>query len=100
MEFRLEKWSTLRSAGEVAFVRLDRTGEAMFKDERKLTCEEFQSQISELITSGTNIGSHPHVMACANCRQLLQEIETVAENARKFRFGTNQSDTDDWSETT
>lgn len=96
----MAKWSTLRSAGEVALVRLDPTGEAMFEDERKLTCEEFQSQISELITSGTDIESHPHVMACAICRQLLQEIETVAENARQFRFGTNQSDTDDWSETT
>ena len=72
----------------------------MPEDASKLTCEEFQSQIPELLTSSADPEPHPHVKSCAICRQLLQEIETIAENARHFRFGTNESSTDDWSEST
>lgn len=73
----------------------------MSEDSRKLTCEEFQSQIAELLASGANIENQPHVKACAICSQLLHDVETIAENARHFRFGTtNDSATDDWSEST
>ena len=67
-------------------------------DANKQTCEGFRSQISELLTSGIDIENHPHVQACAICRELLQKIQTIAESARHFRFGTNDADTDDWSE--
>lgn len=72
----------------------------MSEDSRKLTCEEFQSQIPALLTSSADIENDPHVKACAICSQLLHDIETIAENARHFRFGTNDSATDDWSEST
>jgi hypothetical protein len=72
----------------------------MSEDSPKLTCGQFQSQIAELLASGSDAEDHAHVKACAICSQLLHEIETIAENARHFRFGTNESGTDDWSETT
>lgn len=72
----------------------------MSDDLRKLTCEEFQNQIAELVDSGANIESHPHVKVCATCSQLLHDLEKIAENSRHFRFGANESDSDDWSETT
>lgn len=72
----------------------------MPEDTSKLTCEEFQSQIPKMIASGANTGEHPHVKACAICRELLRELETIAENARHLLFGTNKSGSDDWSEST
>jgi len=72
----------------------------MSEDLRKLTCEEFQNQIAESVGSGADVENHPHVQACAICRQLLHDLKTIAENSRHFRFGVNESDPDDWSETT
>jgi hypothetical protein len=72
----------------------------MSEDMRKLTCEEFQNQIAELVGSGRKIEDHAHVRVCANCNQLLHDLKTIAENSRHFRFGVNESDPDDWSETT
>jgi hypothetical protein len=72
----------------------------MSEDLRILTCEEFQGQIAELIASGADIENHLHVKACAICRQLLRDIENIAESARHFHFGTDESGTDDWPETT
>jgi len=56
----------------------------MPKHARKLTCEEFQRQLTELINSETDPSDHPHARACATCRQLAQELEVVAEAARKL----------------
>lgn len=72
----------------------------MSEDPSKLTCEIFQNRISELLASGTDVENHPHIKVCAVCGQLLKEIKSIAEKARQLRFGTNGSDTDDWSETT
>ena len=72
----------------------------MSEDASKLGCEEFQRQIPVLFTSGADIENHAHVKSCAICHQLLQEIESIAQNARNFRFGINESGPDDWSETT
>jgi hypothetical protein len=50
----------------------------------KMTCEEFQSQMPELIASGENASAHPHVRECDLCRALLQDLETIAEAARQL----------------
>jgi hypothetical protein len=50
----------------------------------KMTCEEFQSQMPELIASGENASEHPHVRECDLCRALLQDLETIAEAARQL----------------
>jgi hypothetical protein len=54
------------------------------RDTRTLSCEEFQAQLPELIGSGENIGLHPHIQSCALCRQLVAELETIAEAARQL----------------
>ena len=72
----------------------------MSEDPRKLTCKEFQNQMAESVGSGVDVWSHPHVQVCATCRQLLNDLKTIAENSQRFRFGVNESDPDDWSETT
>ena len=46
----------------------------MFEDARKLTCEEFQSQIPELLSSGAVIQNHAHVKTCASCSRLLVRL--------------------------
>ena len=56
----------------------------MPKRASKLTCEEFQSHISELINSDADPEDHPHARACALCRQMVQELKTIAEAAREL----------------
>lgn len=72
----------------------------MSEQSAELTCDGFLRQVPELLMSDEDIESHPHFKACATCRSLLREIETIAEDASHFRFGTDDSGTDDWSETT
>ena len=54
----------------------------MSKRARKLTCEEFQRLLPELVGSDNNPSDHPHAKACANCRQMAQDLEIIAEAAR------------------
>jgi len=56
----------------------------MTQDRYNMTCEEFQAQMPELIGSGQDAGSHPHVLNCALCRALLSDLETIAEAARQL----------------
>ncbi|HEY3707167.1 MAG TPA: hypothetical protein VGL22_19050 [Terracidiphilus sp.] len=53
-------------------------------DPKDMTCEEFQSQMPELIGSGVDASAHPHVQNCDLCRALLQDLETIAEAARQL----------------
>ena len=55
----------------------------MSENASKMTCEEFQNQLGDLNNSGADPEDHPHVKACATCRQLVQELEIIAEEARK-----------------
>jgi hypothetical protein len=50
----------------------------------KMTCEEFQAHMPDLIASGENAAAHPHVRECDLCRALLQDLETIAEAARQL----------------
>lgn len=56
----------------------------MIDDPNNMTCEEFQAQMPELIGSGADASSHPHVQSCALCRALLSDLETIAEAARQL----------------
>jgi hypothetical protein len=67
----------------------------MPEDASQVTCTEFQNQLAELLSSGVNVEDHPHAKACAICRQMLLDLETIAEAARYRRFGS-----DNWSEST
>ncbi|MGB0065682.1 MAG: hypothetical protein WBP85_14665 [Terracidiphilus sp.] len=50
----------------------------------KMSCVEFQAQLSELIASGEDASSHPHVKSCARCAALLADLTTIAEAARQL----------------
>jgi hypothetical protein len=40
--------------------------------------------LPELIGSGVDIGTHPHIQTCAVCRALLADLEAIAEAARQL----------------
>jgi hypothetical protein len=50
----------------------------------KMTCEEFQSHMPELIASGEDISQHPHILECELCRALLADLEAIAAAAREM----------------
>jgi predicted anti-sigma-YlaC factor YlaD len=56
----------------------------MTNDTSKMSCAEFQAQLPELISSGENAASHPHIQNCELCRALLADLETIAEAARQL----------------
>jgi len=53
-------------------------------DPGKMSCVEFQAQLSELIGSGEDPAAHPHVQGCARCSALLADLKTIAEAARQL----------------
>ena len=54
----------------------------MIDTRKSLTCAEFQEQLPELIGSGADASSHPHVLKCDLCRAFLAELEAIAAAAR------------------
>jgi hypothetical protein len=56
----------------------------MTENPRDMTCEEFQAHMPELIGSGEDASSHPHVQNCELCRALLQDLQTIADAARQL----------------
>jgi hypothetical protein len=56
----------------------------MNEDANNMTCAEFQAHLPELIGTGEDISSHPHLETCELCRELLSELETIAEAARQL----------------
>ena len=55
-----------------------------FNGPEKMTCEEFQSHLPELIASGVDVSAHPHMQDCELCRSLLADLEAIAEAARQL----------------
>lgn len=56
----------------------------MTRDPNNMTCQEFQAQMADLIGSGEDASSHPHLLDCERCRALLADLETIAEAARQL----------------
>ena len=56
----------------------------MIQDAKIVACEQFQARLPELIGSGENLASHPHLLGCPLCRALLADLETIAEAARQL----------------
>jgi hypothetical protein len=56
----------------------------MNEETNKMSCEAFQAQLPELIGSGENVSTHPHLENCELCRALLADLETIAEAARQL----------------
>lgn len=65
-------------------------------DSKSMTCEEFQSQLAELVGSGADVLNHPHIRDCKNnCRQLYSDLQTIAEAARQL-FPDEQPEDNLW----
>ena len=43
----------------------------MTGDPGKMSCAEFQAQLPELIASGEDATTHPHLQSCQDCRAFL-----------------------------
>lgn len=63
----------------------------MSADLTKVSCAEFQTQLPELIGSGSAAG-HPHLQGCELCGALLADLETIAEAARQLFPGVEPPD--------
>lgn len=64
----------------------------MTGDRNKLSCAEFQAQLPELIASGEDLATDPHLQSCELCRALLADLETIAEAARQLFPSAEPSD--------
>jgi hypothetical protein len=56
----------------------------MKEDANNLTCAAFQAQLPDLIATGEDVNTHPHLESCELCRALLADLETIAEAARQL----------------
>lgn len=56
----------------------------MKADPKNMTCEQFQSQLADLIGSGEDASLHPHLLTCDNCRALLADLQTIADAAKQL----------------
>lgn len=56
----------------------------MTGDPEKMTCQEFQAGLADLIGSGENAASHPHLQSCDRCRALLADLQTIADAAKQL----------------
>ena len=36
-----------------------------------MSCQEFQAQLADLIGSGEDVSTHPHLQSCELCRALV-----------------------------
>jgi hypothetical protein len=53
-----------------------------------MSCSDFQKQLPDLFSSGSIIEDHPHLRNCDLCRALVDDLEIIAEEARRrFEYG-------------
>ncbi len=69
----------------------------MTENFNKLDCAAFQAQLPDLIGSGADLSTHPHIQSCELCRALLADLETIAEAARNL-FPNVEPPDDLWQE--
>ena len=63
---------------------------------KPMSCEEFQSQLAELVGSGANVLDHPHLKECQNdCLRLYQDLQTIADAAKQL-FQDQQPEDNLW----
>jgi hypothetical protein len=56
----------------------------MNRESGQMSCTEFQELLPDLIGSGEDPASHPHLMNCELCRALLSDLEAIAAAARQL----------------
>lgn len=53
-------------------------------DVSKMSCEEFDALLPELIGSGNDINRHPHIQDCELHRAFVADLVAIAEAARQL----------------
>ncbi len=69
----------------------------MMDEPRALSCQQFQDMLPDLIATGEDIATHPHIRSCALCHALLADLETIAEAARQL-FPTVEPSDELWEQ--
>ena len=64
-------------------------------DPKSMSCEEFQSQLAELVGSGADVENHPHIRDCDICRRLYEDLQTIADAAKQL-FPDQQPEDNLW----
>ena len=65
-------------------------------DGKSMRCDEFQSQLAELVGSGVDVANHPHIRECQNnCLRLYEDLQTIAEAAKQL-FPDQQPEDNLW----
>ena len=54
----------------------------MTEDPKVMSCEEFDAHMSEMIATGQDIFTHPHVQSCELHKALLADLEAIARVAK------------------
>jgi hypothetical protein len=82
---------------------MDETGAPM-RDSKRLTCEEFQRRLCELLASDQPIEEDPHYKTCMICRYLVRNFEAMIESTLGEHLdsdhGPEPTRTDNWPEAT
>src|ERR1700722_8020976 len=63
-------------------------------DGKPMTCREFDAVMLELIASGEDINTHPHIQSCELHRALLRDLQAIAD-AAKMLFPAEEDPPDD-----
>ena len=58
----------------------------MSENPSKANCQEFQSQLPELLAAGADLDNHPHLKGCELCRDLVDDLHRIAESSGHGRF--------------
>ena len=56
----------------------------MTTDPKSMSCAVFQDQLSDLVGSGADVANHPHIKECDICRELYEQLQTIAEAAKQL----------------
>jgi hypothetical protein len=56
----------------------------MIDNRKDMSCEDFQEQLAELIGTGEDVSTHPHLQHCDLCRAFYADLEAIAAAARQL----------------
>ena len=57
--------------------------------------KNFRLNCPDLVGSGADVENHPHIKDCDICRQLYEELQTIADAARQL-FADQQPEDSLW----
>jgi hypothetical protein len=52
------------------------------REERAISCEEFQDQLPEMFESGDIVDTDGHLKSCEKCSSLVRDLQYIAAQAK------------------